>query len=172
MYSAVVDQPLYCVGAASGRKSPFGCGSSPKMLRWNVTKSPRKSPFARKFSSRKASPPRKSPFACKSSPRGSRWAVTQSPYKSLFSRGPSPRKSPFAVKSMECHSPANYGGYDDPDNIFRQQNSKYYPDLDKTPNSPCFWGYKNTIWGDSCQRKPFQINDCKDPNIRFINLNK
>jgi hypothetical protein len=163
----------------SPRKSPFARKSSPKKGR--------RSPFACGSSPRKASPPRKLPFACGSSPKGSRWAVTKSPRMSPFARGPSPRKSPFAVKSMKYHLPACYQGYGNNNgSVCRQTQSEYYnkpcygpktkdgrpmacdPNLDETPQPPCYWGYRNTIWGDKCQHNPFQMKDGKDPNIRCM----
>ena len=165
-----------------GRRSPFACGSSPKRM------SPAsRSSFAYGSSPKKMFPARRSPFACGSSPKGSRWAVTKSPYKSLFSREPSPRKSPFAVKSMKYHLPACYKGYgNSDDSVCRQTKSEYYnkpcygpktkdgrpmycdPGLDEDPQKPCYWGYRNTIWGDRCEPIPFPDKDGKNPNVRCM----
>lgn len=42
------------------------------------------------------------------------------------------------------------------------------PDMDETPQLPCYWGWRNTIWGDRCQHNPFPMKDGKDPNIRCM----
>ena len=165
----------------SPRKSPFARGSSPKKGR--------KSPFARGSSPKKMSPARRSPFACGSSPKVSRWEVTKSPYKSLFSREDSPRKSPFAVKGMTYHLPACYKGFSGANgNVCRQKATKYYkkdcygpktkagrpdhcdPGVEETPkDNDCYWGWRNTIWGDTCQREKFAVmKDGNDPNIRCM----
>ena len=165
----------------SPRKSPFARGSSPKKGR--------KSPFARGSSPKKMSPARRSPFACGSSPKVSRWEVTKSPYKSLFSREDSPRKSPFAVKGMTYHLPACYKGFSGANgNVCRQKATKYYkkdcygpktkagrpdhcdPGVEETPSDKeCYWGWRNTIWGDTCQREKFAVmKDGNDPNIRCM----
>ena len=165
----------------SPRKSPFARGSSPKKGR--------KSPFARGSSPKKMSPARRSPFACGSSPKVSRWEVTKSPYKSLFSREDSPRKSPFAVKGMTYHLPACYKGFSGANgNVCRQKATKYYkkdcygpktkagrpdhcdPGVEETPSDKeCYWGWRNTIWGDTCQREKFPVmKDGNDPNIRCM----
>jgi len=165
-----------------GRKSPFACGSSPKRM------SPAsRSSFAYGSSPKNMSPARRSPFACGSSPKGSHWEVTKSPYKSLFSREPSPRKSPFAVKGMKYHLPACYQGFSGANgNVCRQKKTKYYnkdcygpktkagrpdhcdPGYETQLEKPCFWGWRNTIWGNTCQKEKFPVKDNNDPNIRCM----
>jgi hypothetical protein len=181
--------------ASSPRKSPFARGSTPKrgrkspFARGSSPKKGRKSPFACGSSPKKMSPARRSPFACGSSPTVSRWEVTKSPYKSLFSREDSPRKSPFAVKGMKYHLPACYKGFSGANgNVCRQKATKYYkkdcygpktkagrpdhcdPGLDDTPkDNDCYWGWRNTIWGDTCQKEKFAVmKDGNDPNIRCM----
>ena len=177
----------------SPRKSPFARGSSPKkgrrspFARGSSPKKGRRSPFACGSSPKRMSPASRSSFACGSSPKGSRWEVTKSPRMSPFARGPSPRKSPFAVKSMKYHLPACYQGYGNSDgSVCRQAKSEYYkkpcygpktkdgrpmscdPGLDEIPQKHCYWGWRNTIWGDKCQHNQFPMKDGKDPNIRCM----
>jgi len=165
-------------------RSSFASGFSPKKM------SPaRRSPFAYGSSPKNMSPVRRSPFACGSSPKVSPWEVTKSPYKSLFSREDSPRKSPFAVKGMTYHLPACYKGFSGANgNVCRQKATKYYkkdcygpktkagrpdhcdPGVDDTPkDKDCYWGWRNTIWGDKCEKEKFPVmKDGNDPNIRCM----